>query len=120
MTNPELPAMTDALKTIRVAEEYGKNITGIIVTRSKKDAYDISLKNIEAMLEKPIIAVIPEDQCIRKSLASKNSIIFTHPSSPASKSYLQLAALLSGQQGSEDVKLNWIDKFFKIFKRQPQ
>lgn len=120
VTNPELPAMTDALKTIKIAEELGKEVKGVIVTRTKKDKFDVSLRNIEAMLEKPVIAVIPEDPAIRESLALKDSIIYTHPRSYAAQRYLRLAAVISGAQGPEEIKLNWIDKFFKIFKRQPQ
>ncbi|MDP3728494.1 MAG: cell division ATPase MinD [bacterium] len=120
VTNPELPAMTDALKTIRIAEELGKEVKGIIVTRTKKDKFDISLRNIEAMLEKPIIGVIPEDPTLREALALKGSIVYTHPHSNAARSYLRLAAAICGQKGEEEMKLNWIDKFFKVFKRVPQ
>ena len=120
VTNPELPAMTDALKTIRIAEELGKKIKGVIVTRTKKDKLDISLRNIEAMLEKPVIGVIPEDPSIREALSLKESIIYTHPRSNAAQGYLRLAAAISGAQGPEDIKLSWIDKFFKVFKRVPQ
>lgn len=120
VTNAELPAMTDALKTIRVAEELGKSVKGVLVTRTKKDKYDISLRNIEAMLEKPVIGVIPEDATVREAMSMKDSLVFTHPHSNAAQGYMRLAAAISGAQGSEDVKLNWIDKFFKIFKRIAQ
>lgn len=119
VTNPELPAMTDALKTIRIAEELGKQIKGVIVTRTRKDKQDISLRNIEAMLEKPVIAVIPEDPCIRQALHLKESIVYTHPHSDAARSYLKLSGIMCDKE-IEDLKLSWIDKFFKIFKRNPQ
>ncbi len=120
VTNAELPAMTDALKTIRIAEEFGKHVKGVIVTRTRKDKYDISLRNIEAMLEKPVIGVIPEDMSVREALHLKDSLVFTHPHSNAARSYMRLAAVISGAQGPEDLKLNWIDKFFKVFKRIAQ
>lgn len=116
VTNPELPAITDAYKTIKVASELGVNVLGVLVNRTKKDNLDISIHNIEAMLEKPVLGVIPEDNNIRKALSSKDSIIFTHPQSDASKAYLKLAASMTGREYDE-IKLNWIDKFFKIFRR---
>ncbi len=119
VTNPELPAMTDALKTIKIAEELGKDVKGIIVTRTKKDNFDVSLRNIEAMLERPVIAVIPEDPSLREALTLKESIIFTHPNSHAARGYRKLAGVLCGKE-VEDIKLSWIDKFFKIFQRKPQ
>ena len=121
VTNPELPAITDALKTIRIAQALGKTVKGILVTRKRNDTLDISLKNIEAMLEIPIIGVIPEDNNMRQALAMKDTIIYTHPQSNAAKSYVRFAAALSGQEIADDnIKLNWIDKFFKLFKRIPQ
>src|SRR3989339_403517 len=113
----------------KAKEEYRKNVTlvtkgkeikGVIVTRTKKYKLDISLRNIEAMLEKPVIGVIPEDPSIREALSLKESIIYTHPRSNAAQGYLRLAAAISGAQGPEDIKLSWIDKFFKVFKRVPQ
>src|SRR3989344_5394594 len=35
VTNPEIPAVTDALKTSKVIEDMGKQIRGVIVTRVK-------------------------------------------------------------------------------------
>ncbi len=120
VTNAELPAMTDALKTIRIADELGKAIKGVIVTRTKNDKYNISLRNIESMLEKPVIGVIPEDSSVREALHLKDSLVFTHPQSPAAQGYIRLAAAICGAQGPEELKLNWIDKFFKVFKRIAQ
>ena len=33
VTNPELPAVTDALKMIKISEDYGKNILGVVLSR---------------------------------------------------------------------------------------
>ena len=119
VTNPELPAMKDALKTIRIAEELGRNVKGVIVTRARKEKHDISLRNIEAMLEKPVIAVIPEDAMVREALSLKESLVYSHPHSNAAQSYMKLSGILCGKE-IEDIKLSWIDKFFKIFKKDPR
>ncbi len=119
VTNPELPAMADALKTIKIAEELGKTIRGVVVTRVKKDKFDVSIRNIEAMLEHPVIAVIPEDPTLREALSLKNAIVFSHPSSNAAQSYMKLAGILCGKE-VDAIKLSWIDKFFKIFKKDPR
>ncbi|MBI5797754.1 P-loop NTPase [Candidatus Woesearchaeota archaeon] len=121
ITNPELPAMADALKTIRIAEDLGKEVRGVVITRAKQDKLDISPRNIEAMLEKPVIGIIPEDSNMRLALSMKNALVHTHPQSNAARAYRQLAAALIGEALADDtVKLNWIDKFFKLFKRKAQ
>ncbi|MBI2667659.1 P-loop NTPase [Candidatus Woesearchaeota archaeon] len=102
VTNPELPAITDALKTVKVAEELGKKIIGVVLTRTKKDNGDLSANNIETMLEKPIIAVIPEDKSVREALTMKDVVVYTHPKSDAAVAYKKLAASLLNREYNEE------------------
>ncbi len=92
ITNPELPALTDALKTIKIAEKLKKPILGVLVTRVKKDGLDIQQKQVEEMLEYPVIGYIPEDDKIRKSLTQKMPIVHAFPRSKAAIQYKKLAA----------------------------
>lgn len=117
VTNPELPAITDALKTVKVAEDLGKNILGVIVTRTKNDAFDVSIRNIEAMLERPVIAVIPEDSALREALAMKDTIIYSHPHAKAARAYLKFAAALCGQE-LQELPQTWIDRILNVFRRK--
>src|SRR3989344_1688836 len=94
ITNPELPAITDALKAIKTAEKLNKQIKGIIVTRKKNDSFEISNKNIESLLEYPIISIIPEDSSVKESQVMKDSVVLTHPDSKAAQAYLRLASSL--------------------------
>lgn len=98
VVNPELLAVTDALKTIRVAKRMGKNISGIIVARTKGKEYEMSFPSIKSMLETPIIGIIPEDDSIPKSLAQKDAVIHTHPRSRASKRYYEIAHKIAGHK----------------------
>lgn len=100
ITNPELPAVTDALKVIKFSEELGKNITGVVVARDRKKS-QLSIKDIENMLEKPILGVIPEDYAVKEALTKKDAVVHTHPYSKASISYKKLAAKLIGKTYSE-------------------
>jgi len=112
VTNPELPAVTDALKTIKLAEELGKEVKGVIVTRTKNDDLDISVTNIESLLERPVIAVIPEDKTIREALTQKDAIVNTHPRSKAGVAYMRLAASLAGREWNEPPQPSWIERIF--------
>jgi len=96
VTNPEMSAVTDALKTIKLAEELNKKITGVIITRHQGKRVEMSLSNIKDMLEIPIIGVIPEDDSIKESHVLKNPVIYTHPKSKASKIYLNTSRRLLG------------------------
>lgn len=94
VTNPELPAVTDALKVIKLAEDMGKIIRGVIVARTGKYKKELSLKDIEIMLEKPILGEVPEDIAVRESITQRDAVIHTHPKSKAALSYKRLAAKL--------------------------
>lgn len=97
VTNPELPAVTDALKTIKIAEKLGTKVTGVIVNRAKRDEFDLSTETIEQILERPILAIIPEDKTVRRSVYEKHPAVHLHPEAPASKGFRRLAAQLLGE-----------------------
>ena len=116
VTNPEMPALTDALKTIQLAHKMKKPILGILLTRNREDGMDIPIKEVEKMLEYPVIGVIPEDSTIRQSLFVKNPVIFSHPKSAAAKSYQKLAAKIAGEKYKEEKEnKNLFDKLREFF-----
>src|SRR3990167_4214633 len=98
VTNPEMPAVTDALKTAKIAEELGKNVLGVIVTRTNGSKSEMSLKSIKEMLEIPILGVIPEDDCVKEALAMRNAVFLTHPYSKAAVSYGEIAGKILGKR----------------------
>jgi len=100
VTNPELPAVADAMKTIRIAEDLGKNVRGVVVTKTGGEG-DISDLNLQTLLEKPILATIPHDKAIRTSLIKKDPVIYTNPKSKSAVAYKKLAAELIGIEYEE-------------------
>lgn len=97
VTNPEMPAVTDALKAAKIAESMGKQVRGVIITRVQKDGLDMPYANIKSMLEIPVLGIVPEDKSIRKSLSMKNAVVHTHPNSRAARAYLEIAAKIIGR-----------------------
>mgnify|MGYP001567052294 CR=1 FL=1 len=92
VTNPEMPAITDALKAVKLAEQMKKPVRGIIVTRVKKDEIELSPEVVKEMLEVSILGMVPEDNDVRKSISVKDAVIHTHPKSSASRAYKEIAA----------------------------
>jgi len=101
VTNPEMAAVTDALKTIKLAEEMHKPVKGMIITRYRGKKTDMSISNIKEMLETPLLGIIPEEESIRESQVMKNAVIYTHPKSQAAKTYLDTSKRFLG----EDIKV---------------
>jgi len=98
VTNPEVPAVTDAVKTIRAAKDRGKHDIGVVINRVKNNSYELTTDEVEIMCEAPILATISEDENIRKSLFENLILIHRNPYSHASIDFRYLAARLLKMQ----------------------
>lgn len=101
VTNPEMPAVTDALKAVKVAREMGKEINGVVVTRHQNANYEMPLSSIKSMLEAQIIGVVPEDKAVKQALNLRDAVAHTHPRSRVSRKYLEIARKVNGEKISE-------------------
>ncbi len=97
VTNPEILAVTDALKTAKLAEEMKKEVRGVIVTRFNGRKGEMPISNIADMLELPILGVVPEDGNVPLSVGQKGSLVDVFPKSRASRAYREIAAKLIGK-----------------------
>ncbi|MBS3098366.1 cell division ATPase MinD [Candidatus Woesearchaeota archaeon] len=95
VTNPNLPAITDALKTIKIAEDCGSVVIGVVLNRITNNRLDIPVKDVKNMLDKPIIAEIPEDKKVQESILIRHPLVYSHPNSAASIKFKRLADLLN-------------------------
>ena len=107
VTNPEIPAVTDALKTSKVIEQLGKQVKGVIVTRVKGNRTEMPIVNIKDMLELPILGVVPEDKNMQTALVMKDAIVHTHPKSKASRAYREIAAKIIGNNAYKESPGFW-------------
>jgi len=112
VTNPEIPAVTDALKTVKVIEEMGKFVKGVIVTRVKNKKVEMSISNISDMLELPILGIVPEDDNVPMSVVMKDALVHTHPKSKAAKAYMKIAAKIAGVPYKSNA--SFIEKLFGL------
>jgi len=112
VTNPEMPAITDALKTIKLAEELKKKVTGIIITRVKKNKFELGPDVVKEMLEVPILGMIPEDIVLQEALKIKDAVVHTHPKSKPARAYKEIAAKLSNTEYDSNKDR---DRFLKRF-----
>jgi septum site-determining protein MinD len=116
VTNPELPAVTDALKAVQLVNELRKPVTGVVINRFKRDGFDMTVQEIEKLLDFPVIGAVEEDKAVRESIHMKNAIFMTHPKSEASRNFKRLAAkLLDVPYEEEIVAVNWIEKLRDLF-----
>jgi cell division ATPase MinD len=113
VTNPEMPAITDALKTIKIATDLKKKIKGIIMTRVRKDEIEMQPDVVKDMLESPILGMIPEHIDLKKALNKKDAIVHVYPKSEASRAYKEIAAkILEVEYDSEKEKPSLWERLF--------
>lgn len=111
VTNPEMPAITDALKAVKLAEQMKKSIKGVIVTRVQKDEIEVPSEVVKEMLEIPILGMVPEDIAVKKSINVKNPVVHSHPKSKAARAYKEIAARILGiNYDSEKDRENFFER----------
>ena len=93
VTNPEMPAIVDALKTIKLAQKSGAKITGVILNRVSGNN-EMSVKNAEEFLDSKIIGIIPEDKKMKLALRRREPLVSARPNSKASHAYKKIARRL--------------------------
>ena len=98
ITNPELPALTDALKLGNLANKSGTHNLGVVVNRVKGKKHEFSMRSVENFLELPILGKISEDPAISKAIARKQPVVVHSPKSRASQQIMGIAARLIGEE----------------------
>jgi septum site-determining protein MinD len=98
VTNPEVPAITDALRLVEVASKAGVTIRGVVLNRVRGEKYELSLPEVESVFDVPVVASIPEDSRVRESIAFGEPIVSHSPYSPAAVAFKKLAAKLVGRE----------------------
>lgn len=96
VTNPEVPAVTDAVSAMKVVEEMGIKCRSVELNRVRKKKYELSVDEIESLCNFKIDAIIPESNEVRKSISVGLPVVAFSPSSPAAIAFKKLAADLCG------------------------
>lgn len=92
VSNPEIAAITDALKAVKLAQEKKKKVLGVIMTRVRKNNIEMQPDEVKDMLEVPILGMVPEDISVQESLRLRDAVVHTHPKSPPARAYKEIAA----------------------------
>lgn len=113
VTNPELPTVTDALKAIKLAQRVGTKVRGVIVNRVDAHKYEMPMKDVQNMLEVPIIGKVPEDDAFHLSMKKKNPVVFCKPYSKAGKELRKISMGLVGHEPIEEDE-PWYKRLFGL------
>jgi len=114
VTNPDLPSVADALRAIKIAEKIGKKISGVILNRVGRSRNELKKVDVESVLSYPVIAQIPEDKLVQKSIDERRPLVYYYPNSKASIEIYNLAFKLIGS--NYRIQQSFLDKIFSWIK----
>jgi septum site-determining protein MinD len=104
ITNPDLPSVTDALKTVKIAESLHRRILGVVVNKVRKKGYELTREEVSEMIGYPVLVEIPEDKKVAEAIAAKQPIVAFEPNSPAAVEMKKLAYSLCGKSVEQRIK----------------
>jgi septum site-determining protein MinD len=97
VTNPEMPALTDALKLSKIARGFETDNVGVIVNRIKNMPHEVPVDRIGEFLGLPVIGRIHEDHSVGRSIASRQPVVLHSPNSISAQQIKAIAAGLIGE-----------------------
>lgn len=96
VTNPYLPDVTDALKTVNLAEEAGTDVIGVVVNRVKDHEAELEADEIESMIGYDVIMEVPENEKVQEALAVKKPVVHHDPEHHMAQRFKSVAAEIDG------------------------
>lgn len=112
VTNPELPSVIAAAKGAEYAKFLKRRIIGIVLNKVTHKDYELNREEIEKSIGFKVIAEIPYDENIPRSIANKKPVVDFKKFSEASIAYKKLGAGLIG----EEYELGFIERILQIIR----
>jgi septum site-determining protein MinD len=117
VTNPNLPAVTDALKTVNVAEEAGTDVSGVVLNMVKDHDAELSTEEVESMIGYEVLMEIPHHEKVEEALAVKKPLVHHEPDHHVSERFKGVASDLAGLDYEPELKQEgFIDRVMKVFR----
>lgn len=114
---PDPASVVDALKVKKFADRIGVKITGVALNKTTLDKTELRAPEIEAATKIKVLANLPEDAEVKRSLLLQKPVVLRASTSPFSKAMYSFAANLSHEKIVVETKKTtfWqnIKNFFK-------
>ncbi len=98
VATPDYPTLRITIEAIKMARRRGTPIIGMVLNKIHDKNFEMDIGEIEEMAEVPVMAMIPYDVNVLKSLSKFTPSTRYKPNSKASIEYKKLAATLIGEK----------------------
>jgi len=109
VTTPDRPTLSATIKAVKLAKQRGTPISGLVLNKVHNKDFEVSFGDVEGTLDIPVLAVIPYDLGVLRSLSEMKPYTLHNPNSKGSVEYKKLAGVLVG----EKYKHSTLKDFFK-------
>jgi len=119
VATPEIPAISDNLRTIEIAKKLNAKIKGFILNHYSKETAIVGAQEMETLFNAPCLGVIPEDKRIRACTASGRPFFLDYPKIEASFTLRRIASMLAGKPVSEEEfeKKSALKRLLSLFRK---
>jgi len=111
VTKPDIMSVSDVIRGKEFIGKIKKEPMGIVLNMVTRGGHELTQKEVEIMTELPVIAIIPHDKNVLKSLAKKIPVVLHKPRSSASKELRKLAGFIIGEK-----EIGFWDKLIRFLK----
>jgi MinD-like ATPase involved in chromosome partitioning or flagellar assembly len=98
VTTPDEPTLQASLAAARLANNQGVNVHGLILNKLKNSEFQFNLKEFESATGIPVVACLPEENNVHKSLFLQIPMPLYSKSSEFSRELNKLSSVLTGQK----------------------
>ncbi len=96
VTNPDIPAITSAIKVLETIKDFGIDIAGIILNKIRGSEYEATAREIEGSTDEKLIGTIRYDRLVPESISSSTPVVLYSPESDPSVSMIKIASAITG------------------------
>lgn len=96
VTNPLMNSVLDVIRCYETVKERRKKALGVVLNMVHNKRHEFTTHEIEGIVELPILAKLPFDHGVHKSLKTKVPIVMSRPNSSISREFRRLASHLVG------------------------
>ncbi len=114
VTNPELPAVVDAFKIVQFCDNNNIFIKGVVVNKKARNS-DLSQLDVETILGKPVLGVVPEHNQVKDAMKERLPIVVFKPQRRSAREFRNVAYSISGL--NKKAGRNFWDKVFDALNR---
>ncbi len=98
VTKPDIMSISDVIRSKEFISKIKKKPIGIVLNMVTRSGHELTQKEVEIITDLPVIAIIPHDKNVLKSLAKKIPVVLHKPRTGASKELRKLAGFIIGEE----------------------